>query len=283
MSNEDEQPSTSDLVFQILHAQKEASFPASHRELHGPSETMFVATESLAAVNEILETALTLHAGIHALALERSMSLHLLKEGRNLTLALRRQLEKAATDGLKHQPAALQIIKDDFAPLNAMTLINLAAAIEVAVEQVAMCMLRFCPGAAIKLHDMGVKKTSIPEGRDLSYDEAQAVYVRLKQWAYGTEDQAPGALLRMLAAVGLPIDLPEQIQSDIREMIYIRNCILHRRHRADKNASKDAVALGLEDGHRFTVKRVQMGRYSAAATRLIHAIAQASLPKNLLT
>ena len=279
MAGSKDSRSTPDLVFEILHAQATSAMPSEIRRTHGSTETMFVATEGYSAIGEILQTTVILHAGIVALAKERSLSSRLLSDSKSLSNELRQQLEKTIAEGAKREAAALQIVRDDFAPLNAMTLVSFAAAIEAAVEQTAISVLRYRPGTISRLLELGVKRIAAPCDRDLTYDEAFQAFTRLKEWAFGPSKPAPNALLGILDAVGLAINLSDRVKEDIREMIYVRNCIVHRQQRADIKASENATSLGLVQGQRFTVTRTHMGRYTDAALALTQAIAIAPLPE----
>lgn len=270
--------STTDLVFEILHAREASAMPPEIRRDHGSAETMFVASEGYSAVNEILQTTLILHAGIVALAKERSLSSRLLSDSKSLSDGLRLQLEKTVSDGVNREAAALKIVRDDFAPLNAMTLVNFAAAIEAAVEQTAISVLRYRPGTISKLLKLGIGAITVPCDRDLSYDEASQAFTCLKKWAFKRSKLAPEGLLQILEAVGLGINLPDQVKEDIREMIHVRNCILHKQQRVDDKESEN-TKLGLARGQRFLVTRAQMGRYTDASLALTQAIAIAPLPE----
>lgn len=240
---------------------------------------MFVATEGFAAINEILQTTVILHAGIVALAKERSLSNRLLNDSKSLSDGLRQKLEKTVSDGVNREAAALKIVRDDFAPLNAMTLVNFAAAIEAAVEQTAISVLRYRPGTVSKLLELGIRGITAPCDRDLTYDEAFQAFTCLKRWAYKRSKLAPGGLLQILEAVGLAINLTGHTKEDIREMIHVRNCILHKQQRVDQNESMNATSLGLARGQRFMVTRAQIGRYTDASLALTQALAIAPLPE----
>ncbi|SFN47807.1 hypothetical protein [Dokdonella immobilis] len=267
-----------DLIFDILFGRSEATFPRSFREKNTPSEVMFVSTDGLVAIEEILRTALVLHQGVSALARQRALITRLLHDSKNLPEDLRRALQKDADASGKQEANAKSIVAQGFAPLNSMTLVNLCAAIEVSAENTIIAALRFTPGIVRTLTELGVTKLVDTGTSELTYSDALATFNRLKDWARNSSKHAPDGVLKMLRAVGLSINVSDSVKADIREMIYVRNCILHRRQRADGRAAVNAARLELEDGKLFSVSLEQMRRYSNAAMAFTTALATAANP-----
>ena len=267
-----------DLIFDILFNRTEATFPKGFREKNTPSEVMFVSTDGLVAIEQILRTALVLHHGVSALATQRALITRLLRDSKNLPTDLRRKLQKDVDTSAKQEANAKSIVAQGFAPLNSMTLVNLCAAMEVSAENTIIAALRFTPGIVRTLADLGVTKLVDSGTSELSYSGALAAFNRLKDWARNSSKQAPDGVLKMLHAVGLYIVVSDSVKADIREMIYVRNCILHRRQRADGRAAVNAARLELEDGKLFSVSLEQMRRYSNAAMAFTTALATAANP-----
>jgi hypothetical protein len=233
---------------------------------------MFVAASGVELIRDVLKTTNVLHFGVVALAKQSAVAHIALKGSSHLDEAARDVLKQDIAIGEQLGPQARTFVDDDFGPLNAITLVSLCAALEVSLEDTIRAALRFTPGIVARLRGLGVKRLEAFSGSDLTYDEACSALRQLKYWARD-DASVPDGILRMLGAIGISIDVEEGDKKALREMIYVRNCILHRGHRADVRSGVEAADLELEIGVRFRVSRKSMGKYCNASLALISNVA----------
>jgi len=264
--------SEKDLVRDLLIKRAEATMSADFRKKYGSSELMLVAASGVELIRDVLKTTNVLHLGVIALAKQSAVAKIALNIPSPLDEAAGEILRRDVAAGEQLGPQAKAFVDDDFGPLNAITLVSLCAAVEVSLEDTIRAALRFTPGIVDRLQRIGVKKLDGFKKGDLTYDEACIALRQLKYWARD-DASVPDGVLRMLKAVGIDIDVEEGDKKALREMIYVRNCILHRGHRADGRSSMEAADLELEIGVRFRVSRKSMGKYCNASLALVSDVA----------
>ena len=75
----------------------------------------------------------------------------------------------------------------------------------------------------------------------------------------------------MLDAIGLPVRLEEADRLALREMIYVRNCIVHRAGRADDDSATE-MQRPIESNRMIRISQIDMSRFSTASLALASAI-----------
>ncbi len=246
-----------DFMGSLMIGRDQASFPYEFRKKTGRViEVNFVAGRTLELIHEVLSVARVLHAGLDILRMNAS-----------LVEQLRGQTGQTASGG--------ELLANDLHPLHSIVIVNLDAAIDAGIDDTLIVALRFRPGVVAHLAGLGVKKLPTPVDRDLTYSEAGEVLKRLKAWT-SSESTVPNGWLRRLEAVGLPIALDESYCCAIREMVYVRNCIVHRAQRADAACARDVSILQVTANQKIRVTKQAMGAYAAACLKLASAIADAA-------
>jgi len=212
-----EQPTAhddADFVHDLMIGRAEASLPYELRKKTGlVIELNFIAGRTLQLLHETLSVARILHAGIDSL---RGNATSIEK--------LRKEVQQTASGG--------ELLSNNLHPMHSMVIVNLCAALEAGIDDTIIVALRFRPGLVNHLSKLGVTKLPAPVERDPTYAEAQHATSRLKAFTR-SEKNAPNGWLRRLEAVRLPVAISDEQCRALREMIYVRNCIVHRAHRAD--------------------------------------------------
>jgi hypothetical protein len=253
-----EQPvrSSGDFIHNLKHGA--ASLPYDFRRNTGlVIELNLVAGRTLELLHETLSVARILHSGIDEL-----------RKNAPLVEGLRDQVRMTTSGG--------ELLTGDLHPLHAVVIVNLCAALEAGIEDTLIVALRFRPGVISHLSQLGVERLTKHGNRDLTYAEAQQAKQKLETWARKPKQPAPSGWLRQLASVGLQAALSVEHSAALRELVYVRNCIVHRAHRADQDCVDRMSILHPQDGERIRVSLPAMGAYANAALTLASVVANAA-------
>ncbi|HET9032705.1 MAG TPA: hypothetical protein VFN25_07355 [Dokdonella sp.] len=243
-----------DFVHDLMIGRAEASLPYELRKNTGlVIELNFIAGRTLQLLHETLSVARILHAGIDSL-----------KGNATLVGKLRKEVGQTASGG--------ELLSNNLHPMHSMVIVNLCSALEAGIDDTIIVALRFRPGLLVHLAKLGVTKLTTPVERDLTHTEAQHAASRLKAFTR-TEKIAPNGWLRRLEAVRLPTAISDEHCRALREMIYVRNCIVHRAHLADEYCRNEMSILVTDVGRRIRVTQPAMAAYAGACMGIAMAIA----------
>jgi hypothetical protein len=249
-----------DFIGDLLVRSKDAALPRSYREKYGASEPTFASASGIAFLHEMLRLLKTIHSGISALQRQHSLANIFSKEVRQNS-PTRKLASSIIALGKDDAEQAAKIISSDFDAINSLSIVAMCTVYEVATEDTMKTLLRFSPGLIQKVQSLGVNTDKLPNDRDLSYSEATLGLKRLKDWCRKKNKEIPEGDILMFNCLGVAIDPSNDTKSHIRELIYVRNCIVHRGKRADAKCIDEAPRLGLVDGDMFSVSRGDMGIY----------------------
>jgi hypothetical protein len=248
-----------DFVHDLLITRQQALMPYDFRKKTGMvSEIDFVATQAMALVHQALSVMNVLHAGIESLVFGGEI--------RRGSPAQKAQIAKAAKE----------IVANDYGPMNSIMVVNLCTAIEVGVEDTLLVALRFKPGTIERCRVAGLIGDQVPTDRDLTYDEARRVLYKLRDWGKKGGAGPPDGWLRTLSLVGVDVTLKESERAALRELVQLRNAIVHSAQRADAKTAEATKHTKAEKHRVFSVKRAAMGVYCDACTAFANAIFQAA-------
>jgi hypothetical protein len=254
MIKEQTERDDADFMRGLMIERSEASFPHEFRKNTGQViELNFVAGRTLQLLHETLSVARVLHVGIDAL-------------GANPVLAesLRKEVQQTSSGG--------ELLSNNLHPLYSIVIVNLCAALEAGIDDTLLVAIRFRPGLIGRLVKLGVTKLAASVDRDLTYAEARQTLTRLKAFTK-SETTAPNGWLRRLEAVGLPVTLIDEHSRALREVIYVRNCIVHRARRADDRCASDMSILTAQAGSEIRVTQSAMAAYAGTCLEIAGLIA----------
>lgn len=261
-----------DYMYDMLAGAKSGTVPYWYREKFGvATEVVFASAQTLLLINDTLGVMRVVYAGLDLLA----------KPGTQ-------KLRDEVGQHVKNSAGALSLLAGDRHPLHSIVIVNLNTALESGIEDTIIVALRFMPHLIQKLGSLGINCAVSPdEGRDLSNDEARALYSQLEKWKQAQlkkrpkeQRKPPTGWLVMLDAIGIHVDLSEADCGALREMIYIRNCLIHRAGRADDDAATEMLDPPAPNTL-IQIRREDMGRYVNAALNLASGISKA-LVKDLM-
>lgn len=257
-------------MYRMLAGDQSGALPYWFRKKRGvASEVTFASAQALLLVNETLSVMSVVHAGLDLLALPAAAN-----------------VRTGVGQKIKNSEAAIALLGGNRHPLHAIVIVNLATALESGIKDTFIVALRFVPHFVQKLRESGIDCGACIDDRDLSYDEARALFSELEKWKQAQlkklpreQRRPPLGWLIMLDAVGLSVDLSEADCVALREMVYIRNCIVHRAGRADADAVRE-MRSGPEANRLIRVRREDMGRFATAAIALASGISKAALKRD---
>jgi hypothetical protein len=212
-TEKDENRSPQDWAFRELVATPKPTMDYTFRKNTGlNSELMFISAQALVLVHDALSIAALLDVAVKG---------------------LRNAAKKPALDELRRKArqsvAATDLLEGGLHPLHAMVIVNVCAALESGIEDTLLVALRFTPGITRALEAVDLKNLPDASNRDLTFEESRDVLSKLEDWASKqrpkAERRAPNLWLDTLKAVGLDVALEDEDRRNVREMIYVRNCI----------------------------------------------------------
>lgn len=241
---------------------------------------MFAAAHGLELLKEMLHTTQVIHTGISATIRQESLAKLFLKEAKKRTptwdLA-----NSIATKDANETERARKIAGADYDAINSLVVVAMCTVYEVALEDTLKAHLRFEPGIISRLRAQGLDMGKLPDSRDLTYKEARSALKKLRDWSRNRAKVVPDGDIFMFSAVGISINPDQTTRSAIRELIYLRNLIVHKAKRADEKCMTEAPRLKLRDGELFIIGRADMGLYVSSLLSLLSEIAQRLAKINL--
>jgi hypothetical protein len=261
-----------DFMYNMLAGNQSGALPYWFRKKHCvASELTCAAAQTLLLANDTLGVVYALHAALDALA-------------QPAALAIRNKVGQQVKDSA----AATSLLAGSRHPLYSIAIVNLNTALESGIEDTIIVALRFLPHLIEKLAELGISCPTIPDREhDLSNDQANTLYAELEKWKRTQLNKLPKeqrkppiGWLMMLNAIGLHVDLNDADRAALREMIYIRNSLIHRAGRADAEAATEMLAPPEPDAL-IEIKREDMHRFATATLSLASAIAHAVIKRDL--
>lgn len=173
-----------------------------------------------------------------------------------------------------HENKAKEIVRSDFASINAHALVGLWSAIEVAVEDTVVLILMKDGESQDVLKGAGFKFKKHFTGAALEEVKARSLAnVVLKQARNGRG--LSKSYVHVLRSLGLDVYVEETTFYLMNEVSYIRNCILHRGGVIDQKVHDLAPGLAEYENHEFQVTRARFQHYyqalSAFSVELLRA------------
>jgi len=170
---------------------------------------------------------------------------------------------------------ARDLIATDFHALNIQGILSMWVAIEVAVEDTVLAVLRNDDLSARKIIASFTKgKLDIPAG-PLSEDSANLVFKRMER-AARDQPTVMDAYCCLLGKVGVQLRLPDEESNVLIELYCIRNCVMHRGGIVDSEVIEKAPKLGAVLDDKVHINQDSYHRYIDAsnlfATKLLEAV-----------
>jgi hypothetical protein len=160
---------------------------------------------------------------------------------------------------------AIAQMQSDLHDLHFTGVISLWTSLEVAVEDTAILILVKDQTIIPTLQASGLKlsKNVIAASNET---DARRVYVQIERQLRGPDSKV-AAFCRVLQNLGIAVHLPADVEAKIRELNYVRNCLLHRGGIVDELVSTEAPALNLAVDKSIRVGRdAHLSYYEAVST-----------------
>ena len=161
-----------------------------------------------------------------------------------------------------HEDWARLLRQQDYAPLNAHSVISMWGALETCVEDTVVAILTNDPSAAAALESVGLRQKRVgsnDEDRDL-----RKVYKALEN-----KRRIAGNVIAtfesVLCVFGLSADVPDNRET-LLELNAVRNCLVHRGGIIDEKAVSEAPSLLVLKGTEIKIGSKDFLRYNEAVS-----------------
>lgn len=185
---------------------------------------------------------------------------HIKELGNDLT-----GINKLISDQVWLGKSAKEMISNDFDPINRNGIVGMWVAIEVAIEDTAILILRKDKSVLELLSKAGVK---LPKSitNPLIESDAHKVYKRLEQFSRKNRSVAE-AYIHSMSVLNIFFTLPIDIIKTLSELNYVRNCILHRGGVLDERAHIEAPNLSSHIGENYKISNEKYMNYFEAVSK----------------
>lgn len=170
---------------------------------------------------------------------------------------------------------AKDIINDDYDMINRHGVIGMWVAVEVAVEDTALLVLRNDSNALTRIAAAEVKLPSRLASPLSDYDAAR-IYKSLERHARESRSVAD-SYCYLLSLLDVQVTLPTDCASILGELNFVRNCLLHRSGIADDRVTTEAPGLLLKPGDQIHIGSERYLRYFDAVAEFARAMLQGTL------
>jgi hypothetical protein len=170
---------------------------------------------------------------------------------------------------------AIKQMQSDLHELHFTGVISLWTSLEVAVEDTAILILVNDQMILANLQALGLKfsKNLIAISTEA---DARKVYVQLERQLRGPDSKV-AAFCRVLQKLDVDVQLAVDVEEKIRELNFVRNCLLHRGGIVDELVNTEAPALNLSVGESIRVGRAAYLSYYDAVSSFAKALLQAAV------
>jgi hypothetical protein len=170
---------------------------------------------------------------------------------------------------------AIKQMQSDLHDLHFTGVISLWTSLEVAVEDTAILILVNDQMMLPNLQAEGFKFSKNASSTSTEA-EARRVYVQLERQLRGSDSKV-AAFCRVLQKLGVDLQLAFDAEEKIRELNFVRNCLLHRGGTVDDLVNTEAPALKLAVGESIRVGRKAYLSYYDAVSTFAKALLQAAV------
>lgn len=162
-----------------------------------------------------------------------------------------------------HEHKAREIVRSDFANINAHALVGLWSAIEVAVEDTVVLILMKDAKSQQELRNSGFKFKKHFTGSTLEEGPARSLAGAIFKQARNARGLSESYVF-VLQSLGLNVHVDESTCRRMNETSYIRNCILHRGGIVDQKVHQLAPGLAEHENQEFLITRSRFQNYHEA-------------------